>query len=299
MFDKFQVQQHATYNRARDWFIDRPHCLINLEQFIIEHLFDQMSADIDTVIRDYNEASYLHPFWKNYPPDERGRAPRGDQFPWIEVGEHAVGSKLEKYLENGFETRDAGIPTGADQRFVVRSPKILEITEGLTDSAWVFIDIKSVGPRDDADHTVMSHNQISGEGRWDRPEDGLRNSIMTAVGARTSHPFHCSVPPLYVLSDGTIAPSIMTVVKPVYAMLSQTGDSAGQPLSRVSFISIPNGLLLTVKPNYLGRYPSLLYPGKDDKGKNPLKVRARVSFPILRQIAPWRVRDLAVALPET
>jgi hypothetical protein len=46
--------------------------------------------------------------------------------------------------------------------------------------------------------------------------------------------------------------------------------------------------LLAVNPNYLKQYPHLLFPGKDDKEKNPLKVRARVSFEVLRHIAPWR-----------
>jgi hypothetical protein len=66
----------------------------------------------------------------------------------------------------------------------------------------------------------------------------------------------------------------------------------GQPLSRLAIVSIPNGLLLEVNPAYLKQHPGLFYPGKDDKTKNPLKLRARVSFPLLRKIASWRVREL-------
>jgi hypothetical protein len=39
-------------------------------------------------------------------------------------------------------------------------------------------------------------------------------------------------------------------------------------------------------------HPKLLFPGKDDKKKNPFKVRCRISFSILRSIADWRVRDI-------
>jgi hypothetical protein len=114
---------------------------------------------------------------------------------------------------------------------------------------------------------------------------------MIAKGQRVSHPFHCAIPPLFVLSDGTIAPVIHIVLKPVYKMLGLEGDGKGQPLERVSLVSIPNGILLTENPNYLQTYPCLLFPGKDDKEKDPRKVRARVSFEILRQIAEWRYVD--------
>ena len=160
-----------------------------------------------------------------------------------------------------------------------------------TDSFWLFIDIKSVGPRDDQDHTVMSHNQISGNGKWTEKDFGIINDTMIAKGQRVSHPFHCAIPPLFVLSDGIIAPVIHIVLKPVYKMLGLSSGEKGQPLGRVSLASIPNGILLTENPNYLQTYPGLLFPAKDDKEKDPRKVRARVSFEILRQIAQWRYAD--------
>lgn len=293
MFEKHTSSQFSLYNKARDYFINQPNCLIELENKITTHLFDSIKQDIEEVASNYNEASFLYPFWQNYPPDERGRAPRGDQFPWIEVGEHALGTRLYNYFQE-FNAKDVGLPTGADQRFVIKSDFIKSITDGMTDSAWIFIDIKSVGPRDDFDHAVMSHNQVSGDGVWATESSGVKNKILTATGSRTSHPFHCSVPPIYVLSDGTILPVIMLVAKPVYKMLSLDGidNLRGQPLDKVTIASIPNGLLLTVSPNYLKDHPSLLYPGKDDKGKNPLKVRARISFSILQDIDPWRVQSL-------
>ncbi len=214
------------------------------------------------------------------------------------MGEHAVGSKLPRLLEKEFYVRDVGFPSGTDQRFVLKSQKIYEITKELTDSVWLFVDIKSVGPRDDAPHAVMSHNQVSGDGLWEKPETGVRNTVLIAKGQRSNHLFHCSLPPLFVLSDGTITPTIIFVIKPVYRMLSlnkkvQAGVE-GQPLSRIGLASIPNGLLLTENPGYVKTYPGLFFPGKDDKGKNPLKVRARIDFDILEKIASWRYREIFI-----
>src|SRR5690606_8615415 len=108
--------------------------------------------------------------------------------------------KIARYIAKAFAVRDVGLPTGSDQRFVISSPAIKDITQGLTDSVWLFIDIKSVGPRDNFDHTVMSHNQISGDGIWNMQEDGVSNTKIMATGSRTAHPFYCSLAPIYVLS---------------------------------------------------------------------------------------------------
>lgn len=288
---------HRAYNTARTYFLENPNRLIALEKFFSDFLVEKLNRHLDEIVRDYDEANYLYPFWQNYPPDDRGRQPVGDQYPWIEVGEHAIGTKLARFCTEAFKTvRDTSLPTGADERFVISDERIKEITK-FTDSVWAFVDIKSVGPRDDFEHTVMSHNQISGDGCWVNPNDGVKNTVLTATGSRTTHPFHCSVPPLYILSDGTIAPVVLFALKPTYTMLSldSKGVHVGQPLKSLTVISIPNGLLLTMNPAYLKKYPSLLFPGKDDKDKNPLKVRARISFEILRKISDWRVRKISVA----
>src|ERR1019366_1881638 len=80
--------------------------------------------ELPTISAEFNEASYLYPFWQNYPPDKRGRAPKGDQFPWIEVGEHSLGAKLSRYLADSFSISDYGLHTGADQRLFLRSKAI-------------------------------------------------------------------------------------------------------------------------------------------------------------------------------
>ena len=299
MFNEFRSEQFAKYNAARDHFIANPQLLIDIERFFANQLVDILKDKLEEIVRDYNEASYLYPFWENYPPDDRGRKPKGDQIPWIEVGEHAVGSKLPRLLENsGFTIRDTGLPAGPDERFVITHPEVSKILGGYSDSAWLFIDIKSVGPRDDAPHTVMSHNQISGSGQWLSPEAGVSNSIMTAKGLRASHDFHCSLPPLYVLSDGKILPLVLIALKPIYSMASVsnlTSRTSGQPLERMTIVTIPNGLLLEENPGYLQKHPGLLFPGKDDKTKDARKLRARVSFDLLEEIAPWRVQTIRVS----
>ena len=300
MINLYRQQQFQLYNSARNYFIARPNALIELERFLTNHIVSLVQSNLAEIKNDYNEASYLYPFWENYPPEDRGRQPIMDQYPWLEVGEHAIGAKLPRLLVNSFDVRDTGIPTGADQRFVISSKNILEATQGFTNSAWLFIDIKSVGPRDDQDHTVMSHNQVSGDGTWENSQAGVRNSILQAIGARASHDFHASIPPIYVLSDGTIAPVVIIALKPVYQMLQANHSNIrnnGQPLERIDVACIPNGLLLTQNPNYLNTYRGILFPGKDDKSKDPRKLRVRVSFSLLKEIHPWRVESILVAEP--
>jgi hypothetical protein len=288
--NQYRAEQFKRYNESRNFFIHNPDKLIQIECFCMDILSDFIVKNHDDIKRDYDEASFLYPFWQNYPPDDRGRMPKGDQYPWIEVGEHVFCPKISRFLGANFNIRDTGIPTGPDDRYIIFSEDIHSILE-ITNSIWLFIDIKSVGPRDDQDHAVMSHNQISGNGKWDEQDYGVMNDVMIAEGQRASHPFHCAIPPLFVLSDGSIAPVIHIVLKPVYTMLGLTGEAQGQPLGRITLASIPNGILLAENPNYLQIYNGLLFPGKDDKEKDPRKVRARVSFEKLRQIAAWRYKD--------
>jgi len=296
MFNSKRSSQYLSYGKAREFFIENPDALISLEKFLTDTVSDLITSNLAEFLEDYNEASVLFPFWQNYPPEERGRNPVGDQFPWIEVGEQVFGNKLVRLVAEQFKVRDTGIPSGPDKRMVLSSKLISDACKGYTDSCWLFLDIKSVGPRDDQEHAVMSHNQISGDGRWRKERDGIKNKPILAKGDRASHLFYCAIPPLYVLGDGTIAPVITIVVKPVYKMLGLEthGGTQGQPLYKISVITIPNGLLLTQEPNYLKTFPGLFFPGKDDKDKDPRKVRARISFDLLRQIAPWRVQTTPI-----
>ena len=292
MYQVFRKQIFARYQPARQFLIDRPEALADTEELVARMCQSILRDQYDAFEADYNEASYLQPFWANYPPDDRGRSPKGDQIPWIEVGEQAIGHKLSRLLSEIAAVREVGLPAGADNRFVLRSAKLLETTRGLTDSAMLFLDIKSVGPRDEAEHTVLSPYQVSGDGIWSDPDSSLVNSKMYALGARAQHPFYPAISPIYVLKDGTIAPTVHIFIKPVYRMLRLEDPArTGQPLNRIRIVCVPNGLLLCCNPGYWKQYPGLFFPGKDDKNKPSEKMRCRVSFDVLRKIADWRVLD--------
>lgn len=294
MFTEYQKQQFDSYQNAVKYYQKNPQCLINIERFVMNEILHFIDLHLPEIVRDYNEASYLYPFWKNYPPLDRGRSPVGDQYPWIEVGEQVFGNKLSRYFANNFSIKDSGLPSGSDDRCIISSERIKSIL-GITDSVWVFIDIKSAGPRDNFSHAVMSPYQISGSGNWNDINDGMTNDPMEAKGDRVSHNFMCSLSPIYVLSDNTVAPLVSFVIKPVYKMLAEKdGISKGQPLNSIKVASIPNGLLLTKSPNYLKNYPQLFFPGKDDKKKDLRKLRARVSFDILKKIDNWRLIEIEV-----
>lgn len=294
MFNDYTASQFVAYNQAVKYYISNPSKLIDIERFVMGEILHFIDLHLPEIERDYDEASYLYPFWKNYPPLDRGRSPKGDQYPWIEVGEQVFGNKLSRYFASNFGVKDAGLPSGSDDRCIISSERIKQILS-ITDSVWVFIDIKSAGPRDNYNHAVMSPYQISGSGVWKRMEDGVRNSPIKAIGERASHKFLCSLSPIYVLSDGTVAPLVTFAIKPVYDMVyDKNNTNIGQPLSEIKVASIPNGLLLTKKPNYLRQYPHLFYPGKDDRTKDLRKIRARVSFDILQEIAEWRVSEINV-----
>lgn len=296
MFYAKRLMLYSNYAAALDHFKAAPQQLIDLEHFITGLVNNEIQTNYTEIKRDYDEASYLNAFWANYPLEDRGRAPVGDQVPWIEVGEHAVGHKLCRMIGSKYTVSEIGLPSGADNRFVLYHDEILRITGGFTDCAFVFLDIKSVGPRDNYAHTVLSPYQVSGDGIWKAPDKNMENSPMTAKGHRVSHPFYPAISPIYPLTSGKTAPTVHLFVKPVYKMLS--GGQQGQPLESIKNVCVPNGILLCCNPGYLRQYPDLFFPGKDDKRKDPKKVRARVSFEILEKIASWRVQEFYCAASE-
>ena len=101
MFNEKRELMFNQYNRARNYFIQNPNQLIEVEHHIVNLVNHTIAYNLEEIKKDYNEASYLYPFWAEYQPVKRGRDPRGDQVPWIEVGEHAVGEKkIVSYLHN-------------------------------------------------------------------------------------------------------------------------------------------------------------------------------------------------------
>jgi len=136
MFTEFITSQFTEYHNAVDYFCRHPECLIDIERFVMREIEHFIDLKLPEITRDYNEASYLYPFWKNYPPLERGRAPVGDQYPWIEVGEQVFGNKLARHFASNFRVKDSGLPSGSDDRCVIASERIRQILH-ITDSVWV------------------------------------------------------------------------------------------------------------------------------------------------------------------
>lgn len=208
MYNIKREQLFHSYNKARSHFTVHPDQLIKLEQYCTELVNNIIQDNYSEIEADYNEATYLNAFWAKYPPDDRGRQPVGDQIPWIEVGEHAIGHKLSRIIGSSYRVSEIGLPSGADNRFVLYSDEISDITDGFTNCAFFFLDIKSVGPRDNFDHTVISPYQVSGDGIWNNPNEDMENSTMYAQGKIAAHEFYPAISPIYPLTRGDIAPTI-------------------------------------------------------------------------------------------
>ena len=120
LFETYREDEQNFYNESRAFLINNRSCIEESEHYIADLLYDFVLSKKEEIERDYNAASILYPFWKNYPPEDRGRQPIGDQIPWIEVGERVLGTKLTRFLSTKFDTvLDTGIPSGADDRFVL------------------------------------------------------------------------------------------------------------------------------------------------------------------------------------
>jgi hypothetical protein len=89
---------------------------MRIERFCMGVLSDFIIKNHDEIKRDYDGASFLYPFWQNYPPDERGRQPKGDQYPWIEAGEYVLCPKIARYLGDRFQVTDLILSTAPSRR---------------------------------------------------------------------------------------------------------------------------------------------------------------------------------------
>ncbi len=295
MYSIYRNDMFNTYSKARQYYIANTDKLIELEKFMAEKVKSLIEVHLDEIVHDFNEASYLYPFWAQYPPLDRGRSPRGDQTPWIEVGEQAVGEKIKRYATEVFESvDDIAVPDGPDHRISVRDSKIGDILDN-TDAAMLFLDSKTVGPRDDKDEIVVSPNQVSGNGSWTSVVENVANDCIFARGQRAFQQFQPALSPLIVGSDNVVRPVVLIFIKPVYSMNNQDGGT-GQPLNKIKLMTIPNGLLLSYGPSYLNQYADnhFFYPGKDDKSTNILKKRVRINANILKDIADWRYQIIDI-----
>jgi hypothetical protein len=232
---------------------------------LLQKLILQNASDLKL---DFDMSSELYPFWANYPPEQRGRKPKGDSIPWIEVGETSLTANMIRLIAESQEFGTVmfpGLPSGGDMRFA-------------TQDAFIHIDVKVTGPRDATDEVVASRNQVSGDGVSWNPKGPL-NSIPRIRG----QPFRPELPPFYLLHDKTLL-CLIYFLKAVYRI-----EKPGlQPLSYLELVSLPNGLLLFGGPRYCERYPDLLSQGKNDRSVAIEKRRKRVNLDPLSRIDAWR-----------
>jgi hypothetical protein len=266
--------EQATYDEARRNLLkNRGRGLEALEQSIFKILLKGLCDIAPAIKRDFDLAMDLRPFWEKYAPLQRGHKPRGEAFPWGEVGEKVIEGYLYSNLGSLFgEIRFPGLPYGHDVRF-------------LTGNAFVQVDIKSTGPTDNPDEVVSSPNQVTGDGLY---VGGLTtNTAQTVQGKRKTIAFRPELSPFVVLSS-KVYPVVTYYIKVAYLVLGK-GD---QPLHSLELVCVPNGLLMFDGPKY-GCTPDLLIPGKDIQGHERKRTRIRL-FP-LAQLADWRCVKLIFA----
>ena len=214
------------------------------------------------------------PFWKNYPPEQRGRQPKGNSIPWLELGEKTTSSNIIKQLGKTIEgITFAGLPTGGDIRFT-------------TDEFYVHLDIKLTGPNDNPNEVVAPPNQISGDGlKWD---DGIINSphpikYLTGKGkGKLNYHFQPKLPPLYFVDNKPLI-CLTYFLETVYDVIGL----GVHPLKHLELSCVPNGLLMFDTLMY-AQTDGLLIAGKDDNTKAEDTKRIRVRLNPLAKIGKWR-----------
>lgn len=202
-------------------------------------------ATVADIYKDFCQAKDLKPFWVNYPPLQRGRAPSGASIPWGEVGEKTISARLIREISlKDPSIKYPGLPLGGDIRFA-------------TSEAYIHFDLKLTGPNDIAHEIVASPHQIAGDGRyWN---NGVVNSPVNVNGTKAKMDFQPELPPFYVLEDQVLL-CLTYFLKAVYTV-QDVGD---QPLHYLELVCVPNGLILFDGPNY-SQTRGLLIPGKDEK----------------------------------
>lgn len=240
--------------------------ILTIERQHIDFLLDVVISAANDIYKDFSQAMELQPFWINYPPIQRGRAPRGTSIPWGEVGEKTISSCIVRALSlKAPSITFPGLPLGGDIRFA-------------TQDALVHFDLKLTGPNDNPDEIVASPHQIAGDGRFWR--NGVVNSPVFVTGQKAQMSFQPELPPFYVLEQKILL-CLTYFLKVVYKVEAM----GNQPLDYLELACVPNGLLLFDGPNYANTQ-GLLIPGKDEKD-HPKK-RTRVRLTPLATLASWR-----------
>lgn len=262
------ILDRQSYFEARERFQQSLETIISLERTLTDFLAQTLAPYGDEMAEEIGRAHDLYPFWKNYPPRQRGRAPKGTSIPWLEVGETVIGAYTIRALATHNATlKHPGLPSGADLRL-------------MNDDALIHLDIKMTGPNDRVDEIVASPNQLSGDG-GDWVDDGILNTPVNIQGRRAKMVYQPELAPVYLLGKQSLL-CVTTFIKGVYEV-SAMGD---QPLVYLELICAPNGLLAFTGPNYNQTYPELFIPGKDEKKHTKKRVRIRTEP--LAEIDAWR-----------
>lgn len=265
-----------TYTDARKRLSDNPGQIVKLEREARDFLLDALLTVAPAIERDWGHAHDTLPYWIEAAPKQRGRQPRNQGVPWIEVAEYVPMSHMAAELGRRFGN-DAvfpGLPTGGDLRFSLE--KVL-----------VHLDGKAAGPNDRHDEVVVPPYQLSGDGAVTKtgqlaPKPSILNSALTFPGRNKSGTFYPSLPPIYTYADHTKM-CVTAFLKVVYDVHS-LGD---QPLDHMTLAVVPNGILL--HDEGLAQVPLLFARGKDDTSKPARDRRCRVMFDALAGIDAWRV----------
>lgn len=226
--------------------------------------------------RDFEESSEdLRPFWINYPPEQRGRASRGEGAPMLEYGEKVVSSHIISAVSRFYpDIRFAGLPTGGDIRY-------------MTNDAYVHFDVKITGPNEVDNEVVVPPNQVSGDGAiWNT--QGIRNNtwpVHYRGGTKSlNFYFQPKLPPIYIV-DSKPRICLTFYIKVVYG-----NEGFGvHPLRHMEIVCVPNGLLMFDNGSQsCALADGLIISGKDDKTTADSSRRIRVKLDPLSKLDAWR-----------
>lgn len=271
------------HSTSDQYFLSRENLSKNLQQIIdIERYYTQflLNEIILPVAEDIwsnftLDPLKLLPFWKNYPPEQRGRGPIGTSVPWLELGEKTISSNIIKALgSKGDNITFPGLPTGGDIRFADKK-------------VYIHLDVKLTGPNDNANEVVVPPNQVSGDGiSWN---DGVLNSTWPVRRVRSgeiNYHFQPKLPPIYILNDNTL----ICLTYFFDAIYDVTGFG-NHPIKYFELVCVPNGLLMFDGPK-LANTPNLIIAGKDDKTTPDDAKRIRIRLEPLSKINNWRATKI-------
>lgn len=265
-----EIEQAFKTNRQE--LLQNIDIIIGAEKSYMNFLQELLLGNVGNIYKDFGKANELRPFWKNYEPRQRGRAPTGNSTPWIEVAEKTVISHTIQALtrKNINSLEYPGLPLGGDIRFII-------------DDVLIHFDVKATGPNDNQDEIVASPFQISGDGALWLGEGFLNNSIKIPRRGTTKEPmiFQPSLPPFYLIGNKRLL-CLTFFLKTNYVRIGND-----QVLDYLELACVPNGLLLFVNPNYHQKFPGLLIAGKDDKTVLDSNRRTRIRFNPLTEINNW------------